>query len=88
VPKLLPEVITRDDPAGRLLFQVRTDEIFIVDLPTFAVLQLCDGAQTIVEIAGIVAAAKGTATSDTLPFLDRLLTEMRRRELIEIWDEA
>jgi hypothetical protein len=85
IPMLRPDVIARDDPNGKLLFQISTDEMYLVDTPSFALLSLCDGQRTLMQIAGLVADAKGANTEDVVAAVTPFFTELVHHGLIEIW---
>lgn len=79
IPVASPDVITRPDAAGFLLFQVRTDEMHLVTPAGHVVWSLCDGSRTVHEI--VDAVAPETARDDVLAFL----AELADRALVELW---
>jgi hypothetical protein len=80
------DVITRRDPAGLLLFQVRTDEMYFVPHAAAALLKLVDGSRTLAEIGDAAMdlgpVADGAALISTITSLFSSLAE---RQVIEVW---
>ena len=83
---LSKDVITRRDPAGLLLFQVRTDEMYFVPHAAAALLKLVDGSRTLAEI--------GDAVMDLEPVADRpvlistiasFFSSLAERPVVEVW---
>jgi catechol 2,3-dioxygenase-like lactoylglutathione lyase family enzyme len=61
-PETIPihskDVVTRKDSTGRLLFQVRTDEMHFISEDAFTLFSLCDGSRTIAQIEAILIPAQ------------------------------
>lgn len=88
IPLLRSDVVHRDDPTGRLLFQISTDEMYLVDEPTFALLQLCDGERTIHAIAEIVADAKQVTPAAVVDRLQVFIADLHERGLVDLWEPS
>ena len=80
IPVVSPDVIVRTDPAGFLLFQVRTDEMHLVTPAGHTLWSLCDGSRTVGEI--IAEVDPGASCS---PAILGFLSELASRSLVEIW---
>lgn len=86
VPFPCKDVVSRMEPSGVLLFQVRTDEMYFASKSAYALFALCDGTRTVGEIGD---AAAGPATSPEAAAdrerVERLLMALADRRLIELW---
>jgi hypothetical protein len=81
LPVACRDVVTRSEPGGVLLFQVRTDEMFFATRSAFALFSLCDGTRTVSEIERELEAHDAERRAR----VERFLTVLAERSLIELW---
>lgn len=81
------DIITRNDPAGLLLFQVRTDEIYLISPAAAAVLKLADGSRTVSEVERDGAVLDPHFDVDAArPAMRDLLQKLVDRHVLEVWE--
>jgi hypothetical protein len=86
VPLRSRDVVTREEPGGVLLFQVRSDEMFFISRNAYALFELFDGARTIGDLADLLTEDANLGDrSEALGFLQGFAQELASRQLIEIW---
>ncbi len=80
------DVILRRDPAGLLLFQVRTDEMYFVPHAVAALLSFVDGSRTLGEIKDEAMRLDPTMDRNALlPAMTSLFASLAERQVIEVW---
>ena len=83
---LSKDVIVRRDPAGLLLFQVRTDEMYFVPHAAAALLRLADGSRTLAEIEESALQLEPEADRTTvIPAIASLFSNLAERQVVEVW---
>jgi hypothetical protein len=86
IPLPCKEVVSRVEPGGALLFQVRTDEMFFVSPGAFSLFSLCDGSRTIAEIHALLAHYQPELASQAgHEQVERFLESLAERRLVELW---
>jgi hypothetical protein len=89
-PETLPihskDVVTRNDSCGRLLFQVRTDEMHFISDSAFALFLLCDGSRTVAQIEELLAREQPElATPEARERIEQFIESLAERNIIELW---
>jgi hypothetical protein len=83
---LSKDVILRRDPAGLLLFQVRTDEMYFVPHAAAALLKLVDGSRTLGEIEDETLRQHPALDRNVFaPAMSSLFASLAERKVIEVW---
>ena len=86
IPLSCKEVVSRVEPEGVLLFQVRTDEMFFVSQGAFSLFLLCNGSRTVEEIQGLLAHYQPElATQAGQEQVEQFLESLAKRRLVELW---
>jgi PqqD family protein of HPr-rel-A system len=67
-----------------VLYNLRTDQVHVLNATAAAIWELCDGTLTPREIALALADAFGVAESRVLPDVQGMLTEFRSAGLVEL----
>jgi hypothetical protein len=85
VPLVAEDVVIRADPAGYMLFHIRTDEMYLAGDAGHMAFSLCDGTRTVREIAEVMVAANPDWGAGARDAIVRLLGDFAERKLVELW---
>ncbi len=86
IPFLARNVVIRNDANGKLAFQISTDEMYFMTTPTYSIVNMLDGSNTVREILEhLKMRNKKFQTAVGRQKLFEFLAQLRQRKLIEVW---
>jgi len=82
-PRRMPDITASDLDDELVLYNLRTDQVHVLNATAAAIWELCDGSMTAEEIAAVLADACSVPLARVQPDVQNMLAEFYEAGLIE-----